>query len=211
MKTAIVLATLIATGATTASAASLLANGDFESGDTGFSSDYLATPSNTNAAQYAITTDPNIWNGSFSSFADHTTGTGNMMAVNGGTSAGAVVWSETVDIMANTEYSFTGWIADLFSGDSSVSLVINGATLGLITAPTTVRVWEDFAFCWFSGANTSVTISLLQASTGFVGNDYALDDLSFSAKGISPIPLPAGLPLLMAGLGGLALLRRRTA
>lgn len=41
----------------------------------------------------------------------------------------------------------------------------------------------------------------------FLRNDgFSIDDISVN---IAPVPVPAGLPLLLAGLGGLALLRRR--
>lgn len=210
MNKAIALAALLSMTGAAANAASVLINGDFESGAVGFTSDYVETASNGTAGEYAITTLASSWNGAFANLSDHTSGSGNMMALNGGTTAGAVVWSQTVNVVANTEYEFSGWIAGLFGSANTIALEIGTDNLGSVST-TTSSVWENFGFTWFSGANTSITISLLQVSTAFLGNDYALDDLSFTAKGVSPIPLPAGLPLLLAGLGGLALLRRRGA
>ena len=44
----------------------LLLNGDFELGDTGFSSDYTYSPAaNTTESQYTIRTNPSPWNASF--------------------------------------------------------------------------------------------------------------------------------------------------
>jgi hypothetical protein len=40
-------------------------------------------------------------------------------------------------------------------------------------------------------------------------NNFSRFDVSVSATSMSPVPLPAGLPLLLAGIGGMALLRRR--
>jgi hypothetical protein len=57
------------------------------------------------------------------------------------------------------------------------------------------------------------------SSSGFLINfgpdawDIGIDNISFDVKAVStttPIPLPAALPLLLAALGGMAMLRRRT-
>ncbi len=45
---------------------------------------------------------------------------------------------------------------------------------------------------------------------GFIGSVPAGQDLLATISvGLTPVPLPAGMPLLLAGLGGLAMLRRR--
>ena len=80
----------------------LVSNGDFEAGNTGFSSDYtyVATTGPT-ALQppsvYAVGTNPSLYHSSWSSFGDHTSGTGKMMIVNGTTSTSepkALVWGQ---------------------------------------------------------------------------------------------------------------------
>ena len=70
------------------SAQNLINNGDFEQGNgVGFSSDYnfLSLPSgSTNARDYAITKNPSPFNtSSFITMGDHTTGSGNMMIIDG--------------------------------------------------------------------------------------------------------------------------------
>jgi len=70
-----------------------------------------------------------------------------------------------------------------------------------------------FAYSSFAGVDLS-TIKSVTLSLDALGNgvDGTIGD-QFTAEGgsLAPIPLPAGLPLLVAGLGGLALLRRRAA
>src|SRR6056297_34756 len=202
---------LTLTMATSASGATLLANGDFEAGNTGFTSGLtFVSGVNTGAAQYTVGTNPQAFNGLFVALGDNTSGSGNMRSVNGSTTAGDVVWSETVSVTANNSYTFGGWIADVFSGQSAVSFAINGTALGQITAPSTAGVWDAFSFSWSSGTATSATLELLQQTTAFGGNDYALDDLSFSRdQALPPVPLPAAGWLLIAGLAGLAGLGRR--
>ena len=65
---------------------SLVANGDFSAGNTGFTSSYTYVTgpgSLVPEGVYTITTDPHLEHPGAVSFGDHTTGTGEMMAVNG--------------------------------------------------------------------------------------------------------------------------------
>ncbi len=79
------------------SGSGLIVNGDFEAGNSGFTSDYTYSPGNLNpAGRYAVLTDPNSAHGQATSFGDHTTGYGLMMAVNGANLANQIVWSQTV-------------------------------------------------------------------------------------------------------------------
>jgi len=88
----------------------LITNGDFEAGNTGFTTEYTyLDPSNTGPwtlgpeYMYTVSTDPNLYHSAWSSFGDHTSGSGNMMIVNGtweDTSPGynAVVWAQEVTL-----------------------------------------------------------------------------------------------------------------
>ena len=214
MGVSLTLAALLSTAAIAAQADSLLVNGDFEAGNTGFTSALRYDAGNgANPATYDVDTDPKVWFGNFASYGDHTTGTGNMMMVNGSQTVEDVVWSQTVAVQASTDYDFGGWISAMFPGASALALQIAAATIGTITGPSISSIWQEFGFGWNSGGSTSAVISLLQASNGFGGNDYALDDLSFVGPDAPPpaavIPLPAAGWRLLASLGGLAAARRR--
>lgn len=77
-----------------------------------------------------------------------------------------------------------------------------------------VAVYEDGVLIGGTLGPTSVTNT---AVDGFGGGDFKLlyvatnNDPSILEVEATPIPLPAGLPLLAAGLGGLMVLRRRRA
>ena len=83
---------------------------------------------------------------------------------------------------------FAGFsLADLFQFDVAgdlVSLILDNGSRKVS------GTFRNFAF-WDLGGTAYTTADLTAATT--------------------PVPLPAGLPLLLAGLGGLALLRRRRA
>ena len=56
-------------------------------------------------------------------------------------------------------------------------------------------------------AGTSFTIT--DGANGNALQRFILSSFDFEAATTAPIPLPAGLPLLLAGLGGLAVMKRR--
>ncbi|MBN2074457.1 MAG: hypothetical protein JW762_02790 [Dehalococcoidales bacterium] len=93
-----------------ANGGNLIVNGDFEAGNTGFTTEYTyLNPSNTGTwtlgpeYMYTVSTDPSLYHSAWTSFGDHTTGSGQMMIVNGtweDTSPGydAIVWEQEVTL-----------------------------------------------------------------------------------------------------------------
>ena len=65
--------------------------------------------------------------------------------------------------------------------------------------------WEDKQF-FFTAINTSETLTFTALATTSTQGVYGagLDNISIAA-----VPLPASAPLILAGLGALAALRRR--
>jgi len=75
----------------------LIVNGDFQSGDTGFTTDYAPAGDMYDPGVYAVGIDPNDYHSAWASFGDHTSGTGNMMIVNGLDDGSlGVVWAQDV-------------------------------------------------------------------------------------------------------------------
>jgi hypothetical protein len=142
---------------TSVGANNLVTNGDFSLGATGFTSGYTNSPGNCQPpAVYDVTTSPHNCHPSFTDFGDHTSGSGNMMVVNGADVAGVQVWGETVAVLQNTLYYFSTWIAtDYPLSPAQLNFSINGVALGsTFTAPATTGNWVQFYQTWFSGSNT---------------------------------------------------------
>jgi gliding motility-associated-like protein len=166
----------------------LVVNGDFSAGNTGFTSSYTYAGTGSSAlvpeGVYTVTTDPHLEHSGAVSFGDHTTGTGEMMAINGaGTPIS--VWCETIPVLPNTDYNFSAWIAnwssaDVGTGDPILQFMINGVLIGTPTTITSAPgVWVNFFTTWNSGTNTVATICIYDENTAAGGNDFALDDISF--------------------------------
>jgi len=196
--------------------ANLITNGDFETGNSGFSSDYTHSPGNINGAgTYAVVTDPRSVHGSATSYGDHTSGSGNMMAVNGSTTQGETVWQQTIAVDTSTTYDFAAFISSWFQASpAQLSFSVNGDLIGSLTAPAVTGVWESVFATWNSGASTIATISIENGNNAFGGNDFALDDLYFGDPVFSDpdccstsVPTPGTLPLLGLTLIALGLSR----
>jgi hypothetical protein len=184
-------------------AVSLVVNGDFSAGNTGFSSDYTFSPGNIlNAATYCIDTDPHNCHSGAASFGDHTTGSGLMMVLNGSGNSTDRAWEETVAVAANARYTFSMWVASWStSSPARLQVLINGEQVGAdFTAPSLTGEWALFTVPWDSGTNTSATISIVDANTAAGGNDFALDDISLVPLAGVPTFSGGGLLLSAAGL-----------
>jgi gliding motility-associated-like protein len=176
----------INSAACTVSGIELVTNGNFSAGNTGFSSAYAYTPpGNWAAAQYWVGTGPQVttWNGGMVSSGDHTSGTGNLMMVNGSGTAGTSVWCQTIPVTANTTYNFSTWVSTLFAASpAQLQFSINGISLGpVFNAPAGTNSWVQFFSVWNSGANTSANICIVNQNTASGGNDFGLDDISFQS------------------------------
>jgi len=162
----------------------LVNNGDFSLGNTGFSSSYRDTTGSGSLYPegfYSVTTNPILVHPGFVSIGDHTSGTGEMMVVNG-SSAPVSFWCQTIAVTPNTYYDFSAWGVTV-SGAGNAAILqfsINGTLVGsALDLPATTGIWTEFHVVWYSGSNTSIDICVTDQQTALSGNDFAIDDISF--------------------------------
>lgn len=162
----------------------LVYNGDFELGNVGFTSDYTYQSNVSPSATYYIGANAHDYHPNFYGY-DHTTGNGNFMIINGAENLNNVVWSQTVNVIPNTDYAFSTWVCTLSPYSEQyitrLQFCINGEQIGdVFRAPLNINVWENFYQIWNSGNSTQATITILNQNTLAVGNDFGLDDISFN-------------------------------
>lgn len=161
-----------------------LLNGSFQLGNTDFTSDYTYNPTSIwNEGTYAVVDDAGDVHPNFFCSSDHTTGSGLMMCVNGAGVPNVVVWSTTLsNLDPNTEYEFSTWVSSLSPLSPAVlQFRINGQLLGdPFNASIFPCQWKQFFEVWYLGNQNSATISIVNQNTASDGNDFSLDDISFS-------------------------------
>jgi hypothetical protein len=217
-----------ALGALPAAAANLVTNGDFEAGNTGFTSAYSYSPGGNNTeGQYTVRSNPFPWNGAFLSRGDHTTGSGLMFVGNGAPILGQVVWqSSVIAISTNTQFFFEAFAMNVccnppLPGNSDPNFTFRisldggpSADLATLTIPANqAGTWFGLSTNFNSLTATTVQLSLINANTERQGNDFAIDDISLSTRSIvNGVPEPASWAMLALGFGAVGgMVRRRRA
>ncbi|MBR4535094.1 MAG: gliding motility-associated C-terminal domain-containing protein [Bacteroidales bacterium] len=167
----------------------LVVNGDFEQGNVSFGSAYNYIASTTYMLEGYYSVGPNARNfhTGFYNWPDHTTGTGNYMIINGAETPNTNVWTQTVAVTPNTDYSFSTWVCSVGGGYqqpeelAQLQFSVNGSQLGdIFTAPDAYGVWNHYYEVWNSGDNTSAVITILNQNTAAGGNDFGIDDIVFA-------------------------------
>lgn len=169
-------------------AASTVVNGDFEQGNMAFTSAY-EYHSNTGSqalwdeGTYAVGTNASNYHMYFQSRTDHTSGSGNYMIINGATALNTNVWTQTVTVVPHTQYAFSAWVSSLSSDNlAQLQFSVNGVQVGeIFTAPAVNNGWARYYEVWASEENTTALITVLNQNTDAGGNDFGIDDISFSA------------------------------
>ena len=190
--------------------ANLIVNGSFESGNTGFSSDYTYkvpnSPGYMDAGEYSVIQSLDqvhaIWAGAGSLSAQSGT---NYFVANGSANNTLSPWTQTItvnpgDITTSTTnapvyYRFEAYIASVYPAGAQPQLAFEMSlnNSGLWQELTTSTAPED-AFSWyltyrdgyFLSAPTTVSFRLRNTVTDEFGNDLAIDSLYFGLSTNAP-------------------------
>jgi hypothetical protein len=192
-----------------AKAANIITNGDFELGNVGFISDYQFTSGAGYTGVYFI--NNNTYWPYWASYGDHTTGSGNMMIVDGTSEDYKEFWKQSVNVDSNNTYKFSIWTAS--SSDynpADLDFRINGNSIGTFTLSTETGIWENYTADWNSGNNSVANISIIDRNLNGDGNDFAIDDISFNNTSV-PSPEPSSIILGLLSIGSLIGFRKKSA
>lgn len=171
----------------------LVFNSDFSLGDKGFVTDYINySPNNPDRVQraYGIVSNAQSWESGFASFSDHTGNSGLMMVVDGSqqNAGNDKVWVQSIPVSPNQNYIFSYWVRTAaLPSPANLEVIINGTSIGIDLAPNNTLTWVQRSYTWNSANNTIANIVLYDRNTAPIGNDFALDDLSFIGPATSCI------------------------
>ena len=203
--TSIVTFFAVGLAAVPASAAELVTNGDFENGNTAFTSTYV----------YGQTTAPGGYY--LNTGGDHTTGSGTYLLADpdGGSD---YFWSETFAVQANSDYAFSVYVGSNSSNNEPIfQAQANGAIIAGLPGVEPAG-YTHVTGAYNSGSATSVTLRLYNLNSDYSFNDLRVDDISFTGPAaadgaIGDVPEPASWAMMVGGFGmvGGAVRRRRGA
>ena len=177
--------------------AQTIVNADFESGNTGFNSDYQYWPTGgVDAGQYCV--DVTSAGHGIGSIGWPTIlgygGSGKYMLVNGfgGTiNPTKVAWKQTVTVTPNTDYIFSCQVVNLAQSvfgyspnPAKLRLKINGSTVGGDYEVAQNNSWHEWTVSWSNGSATQAEIAIYDVYTGDsgLGDDFGLDHLSLTPQ-----------------------------
>jgi gliding motility-associated-like protein len=163
----------------------LVNNGDFESGNTGFTTSYGPGTGGawgllSSAGTYAISSNPNLTHTNYAACNDHTIGGVNMLVANGATSFNTNIWCQTIPVNPNTTYTFGMWATAVVTGFPPILRAsFNNVAASSMAVSATTCNWQFYTATWSSGTATSVNICITNLQILNSGNDFAIDDITF--------------------------------
>lgn len=178
-----------------------IVNGDFESGNTGFTNAFTYCAGACTylpADQYAISPNPNNQNGGyFKNMADHSPSGTNMLVFDfNNNSQNDPIYSTTVNVTAGQVYFFSAWFANIAINNTTscptcpggvyitnspiLKFRIAGVDQGTVRVDSITNDWNQYFTTWTAAATTSITIEIINLRGGMASNDLALDDISFT-------------------------------
>ncbi len=189
-----------------------LSNGDFGSGvsnilsnDPGIAPGYVYTTSPPpNDGFYTITNNTAPWGSFATNWIDIRDNSpdpnGYMMVVNASFAPG-IFYEQTVQVCATSEYQFSADIINLLEPGvgqqilPNVDFLVDGLVLFSTGNIPQNGLWQNVGFVFTTmPGQSSITIQIRNNAPGGIGNDLALDNISFSTCGPSiTIQAPPGI------------------
>lgn len=204
-------------------ATNLVVNGDFEAGNTGFTSDHTYVAPAASAlfpeGLFTIGTNPLAVHPYWAAMAGD-----NMMIVNGMTGGGLpVVWQQSIAVDPGA-YVFSAQAANVccnstFTGVNASSDLLfqysfDGVNFTTFSDLVTNPPGDAGSFYTVNGqissdSHQTLTLRIANGVTAASGNDFALDNIWLSAA--TTVPEPGIWAMMIAGFGmtGMAIRRRR--
>ncbi len=166
----------------------LIKNGHFTLGNDGsFTNNFIFfNPGNSTAlGGYSVVNNAQVPQANSQwACSDHTTGSGLFLIVDGASSSGTVAWKQTISGTDSGSFNLCFYANNLVIpskdyDDPVLAVVINGIQVIANTIiPEIPDTWMPFNVTWLG--KLPATIEIRTTLNQVVGNDFALDDISFT-------------------------------
>jgi len=184
-------------------ATNLVVNGDFSSGNTGFTSDYAYNTLNPGPelveGAYSVVTKASDVHFAWGDYFDHTSGdsSGKYFVANASDDTTKTVWqSSLINVaQANTPYRFEAWLTKIYAFESNPPVLsfqigdgMSWTNLGT-TASLDDSAPGEWLFTYADGMFASVGnyyVRLKNSNGASGGNDLGLDDIYFGLRSGAP-------------------------
>lgn len=200
----------------------LIRNGDFSYGNEYFTSDYEYVSETGNSdeshnykdntlwdeGKYAVGTSPHNYHLNFVDHGDHTSGNGKMLIANGSPNNTQYVWKQRINVEKGRTYEFSAWyiiavkdeyLVDTYKEDIEYS--IDGVAI-IGSYDKTENDWERYYGRYTATKSGEVEIKIRTVSEILYGNDFAIDDISFSVLSASVTDASNGMSIGCAAFYG---------
>lgn len=179
-------------------AMNMVVNGDFEKGDYGFNSEYYYHDYGS-PGSYVVTNNAPMNNADYAnpSFGDHTRGRGSFLICNADGRSEKTIWCENIRVQPNTRYEFSAYFCNLYAllppksnfafeegdvkgNDPELKVMIGSEVIAVEKDFYHLFRWIKITGVWYSDFHTStINICIENNNTSVLGNDVAIDDISF--------------------------------
>lgn len=159
-----------------------ITNGDFEQGALHFGTDYqqLSPGQAGYYGSYIVTSNSRSSNPGFCNTADHSSSGTNMMVVDGSENPDDRFWYNGIQIHGLQTYTLSFYVLRLDSYEApTIEVRING-TVVLNQTITPTCSWQHVQVTWTASLTDGTALIEMRATSGTsIGNDFAIDDISF--------------------------------
>jgi len=157
----------------------LIVNPSFESGNTGFTTDYNYNSSLYIEGDYFVGTNPTATHHMFANCSAYDGA--HFMILNGSANY-SQIWCQTIAVEAYEKYKLSAWASSVIStSPAELQFAINGVNFGsILNLPSATCQWENLSDYWYADANITADICITNLNTASSGNDFVIDDLFFA-------------------------------
>ena len=159
----------------------LVVNGDFEAGNTGFTSEYTFKADVAGNSELIPATTYGV-GASAAAYHPQFVGvgrSGNHMIVNGNVGTIKTVWAQSLNVVSGKEYNYSAYVQNVFPTSPGIIRFYAGSTLVGTVSPTGIATYAEFAGSFTATTTGAIELKIVSSNLAATGNDFSIDDISF--------------------------------